>query len=149
MDIGQYAAFLAQTFFDISPDLTAAFASGNPTTSVSPFSSSRRRRRQIITDTIALLKALLEQTIVLITVLVPLLTASLAPLAAGVVLTPDRRQGPGDVGSRSAAAGGACGETAPIWRAAAVVHKLVFGPGSAFAGVAGAAWKLSPSCLRC
>lgn len=89
MDIGQYAAFLAQTFFYISLDLTAAFASGNPTTiGFTILFVTVEAVGTIITDTIALLKTLLEQTIVLSTVLVPLLTAPLVPLAAGAVLGP-------------------------------------------------------------
>jgi PPE-repeat protein len=89
MDIGQYATFLAQTFFYISLDLTAAFASGNPTTiGVTILFVTVEAVGTIITDTIALLKTLLEQAIVLITVLVPLLTATLAPLAAGAVMAP-------------------------------------------------------------
>lgn len=42
----------------------------------------------IITDTIALLKTLLEQAIVLLVVVVPVLTATLAPLVAGAVMGP-------------------------------------------------------------
>ncbi|MDT5139140.1 MAG: hypothetical protein QOD58_3402 [Mycobacterium sp.] len=89
MDIGSYAAYLAQTFFYISLDLTAAIASGNPTTiGFTILFVTVEAVGTIITDTIALLKTLLEQTIVLITVLVPLMTATLAPLAAGAVLAP-------------------------------------------------------------
>jgi PPE-repeat protein len=89
MDIGSYAAYLAQTFFYISLDLTAAVASGNPTTiGFTILFVTVEAVGTIITDTIALLKTLLEQTIVLITVLVPLLTATLAPLATGAVLAP-------------------------------------------------------------
>ena len=76
MDIGSYAAYLAQMFLFIALDLTAALASGNPTTiGFTILFVTVEAVGTIITDTIALLKTLLEQTIVLITVLVPLLTA--------------------------------------------------------------------------
>jgi PPE-repeat protein len=86
MDIGSYIAYLSQTFFYIGLDLTAAFASGNPATiGFTILFGTIEAVGTIITDTIALLKTLLEQTIVLITVLVPLVTAPLVTLAAGAV----------------------------------------------------------------
>ncbi|MCV7099822.1 PPE family protein, partial [Mycobacterium palustre] len=83
MDFASYSLFLSETFGFISLDVTAAFASGNPTiigwtlvfVTVEAIGT-------VITDTIALLKTLLEQNIALLVVMLPLITASLAPLAA-------------------------------------------------------------------
>ncbi|BDB42679.1 hypothetical protein IWGMT90018_31250 [Mycobacterium kiyosense] len=89
MDIGSYIAFLSQMMFYVGLDLTAAIASGNPTTiGFTILFVTVEIIGTVVTDTIALLKTLLEQTLVLITVLVPLLTTPLIPLAAGVVLAP-------------------------------------------------------------
>jgi PPE-repeat protein len=86
MDIGSYVAYLAQTFFFIGLDLTAAFASGNPATiGFTILFTTIEAVGTIITDTIALLKTLLEQTAVLLTVFVPLVTGPLVTLAAGAV----------------------------------------------------------------
>jgi PPE-repeat protein len=86
MDIGSYVAYLSQTFFYIGLDLTAAFASGNPATiGFTILFTTVEAIGTIITDTIALLKTLLEQTAVLLTVFVPLVTAPLVALAAGAV----------------------------------------------------------------
>ena len=86
MDIGSYVAYLSQTFFYIGLDLTAAFASGNPATiGFTILFTTIEAVGTIITDTIALLKTLLEQTAVLLTVFAPLVTAPLLALAAGAV----------------------------------------------------------------
>ena len=89
MDIGSYVLFLSQMFSFVALDLTAAFASGNPTTiGFTILFVTVEIIGTVITDTIALLKTLLEQTIVLLAVVVPLLTAPLVPLTAGAVLAP-------------------------------------------------------------
>ncbi|BBX73348.1 PPE family protein [Mycobacterium shinjukuense] len=89
MDIGTYVALLSETFAFIGADLAAAFASGNPATiGLTILFTTIEAIGTIITDTIALLKTLLEQTAALLTVVVPLLTSPLAPLAAGAVLAP-------------------------------------------------------------
>ncbi|KZS74628.1 hypothetical protein A4G26_05475 [Mycobacterium kansasii] len=89
MDIGTYVALLSQTFTFIGADLAAAFATGNPVTiGFTILFTGVEAIGTVITDTIALLKTLLEQTAVLLTVVVPLLTAPLVPLAAGAVLAP-------------------------------------------------------------
>ncbi|OBG74150.1 PPE family protein [Mycobacterium sp. E3305] len=81
MDFGSYFAYLAQTFSFIAADLAAAFASGNPATIAwTLLFTAIEAIGTIITDTIALIKTLLEQMIVLIPVIVPLLTASVIPL---------------------------------------------------------------------
>ncbi len=87
MDIGSYVAYLSQTFFYIGLDLTAAFASEvTPTTiGFTILFTTVEAVGTIITDTIALLKTLLEQTVVLLTVFAPLVTAPLVTLAAGAV----------------------------------------------------------------
>ena len=90
LDIGSYIAFLSETFAYIALDLTAAVATGNPATiGFTILFTTVEAVGTIITDTIALLKTLLEQFIVLlIPVITPLLTASLASLAAGAALSP-------------------------------------------------------------
>ncbi|MHA7652035.1 PPE domain-containing protein [Mycobacterium sp. ML4] len=89
MDIGTYVAFLSQMFSFVALDLTAAFASGNPATiSFTILFVTVEIIGTVITDTIALMKTLLEQSIVLLAVVVPLLTAPLVPLAAGAALGP-------------------------------------------------------------
>jgi PPE-repeat protein len=90
LDLGSYIAFLSESFAYIALDLTAAVATGDPATiGFTILFTTVEAVGTIITDTIALLKTLLEQFIVLlIPVITPLLTASLASLAAGTALTP-------------------------------------------------------------
>lgn len=83
MDFGSFAAYLSQTFAFIGADIAAAFASGNPSTiAFTLMFTAVEAIGTIITDVIALLKTLLEQALVLIPVVLPMLTAALAPLAA-------------------------------------------------------------------
>ena len=90
LDIGSYVAFLSETFSFIALDLTAAVATGNPATiGFTVLFTTVEAVGTIITDTIALLKTLLEQFIVLlIPAITPLVTASLASLGAGAALSP-------------------------------------------------------------
>ena len=90
LDIGSYIAFLSETFSFIALDLTAAVATGNPATiGFTILFTTVEAVGTIITDTIALLKTLLEQFLVLlIPVITPLLTLQLASLAAGTTLAP-------------------------------------------------------------
>ncbi|EUA90089.1 hypothetical protein I551_3436 [Mycobacterium ulcerans str. Harvey] len=89
MDFATYVTLLSQTFAFIGADLAAAFASGNPMTiGLTILFTSVEAIGTIITDTIALLKTLLEQTAVLLAALAPMLAAPLVPLAAGAVLVP-------------------------------------------------------------
>lgn len=84
MDFATYVTLLSQTFAFIGADLAAAFASGNPMTiGLTILFTSVEAIGTIITDTIALLKTLLEQTAVLLAALAPMLAAPLVPLAAG------------------------------------------------------------------
>ena len=89
MDIATYVSLLSETFAFIGMDLAAAFASGNPMAiSLTILFVTVEAIGTIITDTIALLKTLLEQTAVFFTIVAPMLLAPLVPLAAGAVLTP-------------------------------------------------------------
>ncbi len=83
MDFGSFAAYLSQTFGFIAADIAAAFASGNPGTIASTLLfTAVEAIGTVITDVIALLKTLLEQAVVLIPMVLPMLTTALAPLAA-------------------------------------------------------------------
>ncbi|OBA84146.1 hypothetical protein A9W99_06520 [Mycobacterium sp. 1164966.3] len=89
MDIGTYVALLSQMFSFVALDLTAAFASGNPATiGFTILFTTVEVIGTVITDTIALLKTLLEQTLLILTIALPLLATPLLPLAVGAVLAP-------------------------------------------------------------
>src|SRR6202046_2320247 len=83
LDIGSYVAFLSETFSFIGGDITAAFATGSPyAIGFSLVVDTAEESGTIITDTIALLKTLLESVVALIPTVLPLLTVPLIPLAA-------------------------------------------------------------------
>jgi PPE-repeat protein len=82
LDIGSYVAYLSQTFAYIGADLTAAFATGNPyAIGLALVLDTVEAIGTVITDTIALMKTLLETVVVLIPTVLPLLTVPLIPLA--------------------------------------------------------------------
>nr|WP_183078279.1 PPE family protein [Mycobacterium tuberculosis] len=96
MDIGSYVAFLSQTFAFIGADLAAAFASGNPATiAFTLMFTTVEAIGTIITDTIALVKTLLEQTLALLPAALPLLAAPLAPPPPPPVTAPPPVTGAG------------------------------------------------------
>ncbi|WP_156752879.1 PPE family protein [Mycobacterium sp. 1245801.1] len=81
MDFGSYFGYLAQMFSFVAADLAAAFASGNPATIAwTLLFTTIEVIGTVITDTIALIKTLLEQMIVLIPLIVPLLTVAVVPV---------------------------------------------------------------------
>ncbi|RAU91396.1 hypothetical protein DQP58_20660, partial [Mycobacterium colombiense] len=81
MDFGSYFGYLAQMFSFVAADLAAAFASGNPATIAwALLFTTIEVIGTVITDTIALIKTLLEQMIVLIPLIAPLLTVAVVPL---------------------------------------------------------------------
>lgn len=89
MDIATYVALLSETFSFIAADLAAAFATGNPVTiGLTILAVTVEAIGTIITDTVALLKTLLEETLVVMLPAILPLVATAAPLAAGAALVP-------------------------------------------------------------
>jgi PPE-repeat protein len=83
LDIGSYVAYLSETFAYIGADLTAAFATGNPyAIGLALVLDTVEAIGTVITDTIALMKTLLESVVILLPSVLPLLTVPLIPLAA-------------------------------------------------------------------
>ncbi len=89
LPLAQFIAYLSETFSFIGADITAAFATGNPSTiGLTLIFDTIEAIGTIITDVIALLHRLLEQTLTLIPAILPLLNVPLVPLGAPLAAAP-------------------------------------------------------------